>query len=89
VRVRHLPRMVLAGLSRLSLAWTRATGHRLGPEISPGKVRELYHRDWVCRHNLLDQTTPWRADLQIRGRVRAHPRMVSPQWMVAAWPRCG
>jgi nucleoside-diphosphate-sugar epimerase len=64
VQVRHLPRMVLAGLSRLSLAWTRATGHRLGPEISPGKVRELYHRDWVCRNNLLDQTTPWRADLR-------------------------
>jgi hypothetical protein len=54
---------VLAGLARLSLVWTRATGHRLGPEISPGKVRELYHRDWVCRHNLLDQTTPWRADV--------------------------
>ncbi|MFW6077661.1 MAG: NAD-dependent epimerase/dehydratase family protein, partial [Hyphomicrobiales bacterium] len=62
-RVRYLPRPVLAAVARLSETWTRFTGQRLGPPLSPGKVRELYHRDWVCRHQLLDETTGWRAEV--------------------------
>jgi nucleoside-diphosphate-sugar epimerase len=63
-RVRHLPRLALLAASHLSVGWTRLTGRRLGPVLSPGKVRELYQRDWVCRHNLLDDTAPWRAQLR-------------------------
>lgn len=29
------------------------------PEVTPGKVRELYHPDWVCRHNLLQEQSRW------------------------------
>ena len=60
-RVRYLPRFLLATAARLSQGWTSLTGHRLGPPISPGKVRELYHRDWVCRHQLLDESAAWKA----------------------------
>lgn len=58
-RVFYLPRAALGAVARLSQGWTRLTGQRLGPALSPGKVRELYHRDWVCRHKLLDEATPW------------------------------
>lgn len=71
-RVRYLPRLLLDAVSRLSQGWTSLTGHRAGPPISPGKVRELYHRDWVCRHNLLDESLAWRADVVFEeGLVRA------------------
>jgi nucleoside-diphosphate-sugar epimerase len=70
-RIRYLPRAMLAAVARLSEAWTRLTGRRLGPPLSPGKVRELYHRDWVCRHQLLDEVTGWRAEVTFEdGLVR-------------------
>jgi len=62
-QVRYLPHLMLAAIARLSQGWTRLTGQRLGPPISPDKVRELYHRDWVCRHKLLDETTGWSAEV--------------------------
>lgn len=30
------------------------------PILTSGKVAELYHADWVCRHNLLETLTVWR-----------------------------
>ncbi len=30
------------------------------PRISPGKVRELYHDDWVCHENVLARHIDWR-----------------------------
>jgi len=45
----------LAGVVELALA-KRA---RRAPEVTPGKVRELYHPDWVCRHNLLQEHSAW------------------------------
>jgi nucleoside-diphosphate-sugar epimerase len=62
-RVFYLPRMMLDAVSRLSENWMRLTGRRLGPPLSPGKVRELYHRDWVCRTGLLDEATAWSAEV--------------------------
>ena len=63
-RVHYLPRLMLASVARLSQTWTRLSGRQIGPPLSPGKVRELYHRDWVCRHGLLDEATDWRADVR-------------------------
>jgi nucleoside-diphosphate-sugar epimerase len=70
-RVRYLPRAMLAAVAHLSQAWVRLGGRQIGPPLSPGKVRELYHRDWVCRHGLLDAATDWRADMSFEdGFVR-------------------
>ena len=60
-RVHYLPRVVVGAVSHLAQGWTRATGRRLGTPLSPGKVRELYHRDWVCRNGPLDEETGWSA----------------------------
>jgi nucleoside-diphosphate-sugar epimerase len=61
--VHYLPRIMLAAVAHLSQTWVRLGGRQIGPPLSPGKVRELYHRDWVCRHGLLDAATDWRADV--------------------------
>lgn len=53
-----LPRPLLAGLAPLAVAAGRVAGHV--PMLTPGKVRELYHEDWVCRNALLDDETAWR-----------------------------
>jgi nucleoside-diphosphate-sugar epimerase len=50
------PVMRLTALANQSLS--RITGHV--PTISLGKVRELYHDDWVCRDNPLTGLTQWR-----------------------------
>lgn len=49
------PVVKLAGVIEVALA-RRANRT---PEVTPGKVSELYHPDWVCRHNLLQEHTDW------------------------------
>lgn len=63
-RVHYLPRLMLDTVAHLSQTWVRLGGRQLGPPLSPGKVRELYHRDWVCRQELLDEATDWRATVR-------------------------
>jgi nucleoside-diphosphate-sugar epimerase len=53
-----LPRSVMRAAAVATQSLSRITGHV--PRISPGKVRELYHDDWVCRDNPLTRLTPWR-----------------------------
>lgn len=52
-----LPRSV----ARLAGAVEAALARRANrtPEVTPDKVRELYHPDWVCRHNLLQERSTW------------------------------
>ncbi len=52
------PQPVLAGYAGLSSAIARATGR--APMITPGKIREFFHSDWVARENLLSAATGWR-----------------------------
>ncbi|WP_342641218.1 NAD-dependent epimerase/dehydratase family protein [Rhodoligotrophos ferricapiens] len=52
-----LPRMVMAAAAAASMLWSRLSGKP--PMLSPGKVAELYHPDWVCRTNRLSDLTGW------------------------------
>jgi hypothetical protein len=88
-RVHYLPRIMLAAVAHLSQTWVRLGGRQIGPPLSPGKVRELYHRDWVCRHGLLDAATGLARRRELRGRFRAHACLVSPKRMVAGGRRRG
>lgn len=62
VRAVFLPRPLAAGLARAAAAAARLTGGE--PMLSPGKIAELYHPDWVCRGPSLATMTPWRARIQ-------------------------
>jgi nucleoside-diphosphate-sugar epimerase len=48
---------LLRGVSRVSLAWARLT--RSAPMLTPGKVRELTHTDWVCDNGPFTDATGW------------------------------
>jgi nucleoside-diphosphate-sugar epimerase len=83
-RIHYLPRLMLAPVAHLSQTWTRLGGPPVGPPLSPGKVRELYHRDWVCRHGLLDGTTDWRAEVSFdEGFVRTLAWYRQKGWLPA------
>jgi hypothetical protein len=41
------------------------------PAITTGKVAELYHRDWVCKTNLVEAATDWSARSDFRSGFSA------------------
>ncbi len=59
---------VPAGAMRIIAAGNSAVSWIAGrtPVLTPDKVREICHADWVCRNDLLDRLTPWRAEVDIR-----------------------
>lgn len=57
VRVVSVPAPVLSAGSAISLAASRAAGRRA--MLSPGKARELLHRDWVCDNLDLEHCLGW------------------------------
>jgi nucleoside-diphosphate-sugar epimerase len=63
-RVIRVPRAVPHGLGLLNLLLARLPGYV--PMLTPGKVRELYHGDWVCDSSPLIARTSWRPALPLR-----------------------
>lgn len=59
IRPLLMPRWLLWAPSVLSQAWARLFGKL--PLITPGKLRELYHDDWVCRSDLPSCMGGWQA----------------------------
>lgn len=59
IRPLLMPRWLLWVPAVLSQAWTRLFGKL--PLITPGKLRELYHDDWVCRSDLPGCMGGWQA----------------------------
>ncbi|BCO31249.1 short-chain dehydrogenase [Thiohalobacter sp. COW1] len=59
-----VPGMLLRGLAGLNLA--AATLLRYQPMLTPGKVRELRHPDWVCDNTALTRDTGWRPAIRLR-----------------------
>ena len=57
VRIR-VPRLLLAGLGTANAGYHRLAGTR--PMLTPGKVREILHLDWVCHDSRLTAATAWR-----------------------------
>ncbi|NNE24165.1 MAG: NAD-dependent epimerase/dehydratase family protein [Rhizobiales bacterium] len=58
VSVHHLPKPVMVALAHCASAFARVAGKPA--LVTPGKVRELYHPDWVARHDLLTGICGWR-----------------------------
>lgn len=53
-----VPRAVMGAAAIIDERLARITGR--APRLTPGKVRELFHEDWVCRDNPLVRHTDWR-----------------------------
>jgi nucleoside-diphosphate-sugar epimerase len=51
--VTFLPRATLLPIAAVASLASRSFGRI--PRLTPGKVREFYHPDWVCRSNLFDR----------------------------------
>lgn len=59
----RIPRLFMHLTAQANVARCRLGGGT--PMITPGKVRELYHPDWVCRENPLAERTDWRPRVMI------------------------
>ena len=68
VRCVPVPEAALWLAGSLAALAARVTG-RPG-RLSPGKVRELCHIDWVCRDNPVADLTPWRPEMGIEPGFR-------------------
>ncbi len=52
-----LPQTLVWGAAYLAQFWGMISGR--AQILSPGKAAELYHEDWVCHGNLLEETLDW------------------------------
>ena len=60
-----IPRVVMNMVALANQAICGIT--RSTPGITRGKVREIYHGDWVCRENDLTRCTNWRPNMSVYG----------------------
>jgi 2-alkyl-3-oxoalkanoate reductase len=63
VRILRVPMAIPYGLGLLNLVLARV-GYT--PMLTPGKVRELYHSDWVCDSRPIVARTGWRPTVPLR-----------------------
>ncbi len=68
VRRLDVPRGVLAGVGALNLWLGRALGR--APMLSSGKVRELFHMDWVCHTQGIRETLRWQPEVRFAEGLR-------------------
>ena len=64
VRIVRVPMAVPYGLGMLNQALARLPGFT--PMLTPGKVREFYHSDWVCDPGPIMARTGWRPAVPLR-----------------------
>jgi nucleoside-diphosphate-sugar epimerase len=69
VRPLALPRPVLAAAAWVGSGALRLMGR--APMLSPGKVRELYHPDWVCNNALFTARTGWQPRIALAAGLAA------------------
>lgn len=68
VRRIKVPKPLLSTLAGFNLAIARLGGYR--PMLTPGKVRELCHPDWVCDHLEFTSSTGWQPQVTLAEGLR-------------------
>ncbi len=68
VRRIHMPVSVLRLLARLNLAVSLVFGY--APMLTPGKVRELRHPNWVCDNTAFTRATGWKPRVSLEAGLR-------------------
>lgn len=63
-RIVRIPRAIAYGVGLLNRALGWLPGYT--PMLTPGKVRELYHSDWVCDPRAILARTIWRPEVPLR-----------------------
>ncbi len=63
-RMVRIPRPLLLGVAYINTLAGLVSGR--APVLSPGKVREICHPNWVCRNNRLAEQTNWRPRLSLK-----------------------
>lgn len=68
VRPLRVPPVLLRCAGRINLRWSAGRGRM--PMLTPGKVRELTHPDWVCDDGPLRATTGWCPQVRLEAGMR-------------------
>jgi nucleoside-diphosphate-sugar epimerase len=63
-----VPPRLLGGLSRLNVLGARILGGT--PMLTPGKVREIFHPEWICDNTALADATGWRPRIRLDEGLR-------------------
>lgn len=69
VRPLRIPRPVLSAAAFLASETQRLLGR--APMLTPGKVRELFHPEWVCGHTEFTARTGWQPRVSLAAGLRA------------------
>jgi nucleoside-diphosphate-sugar epimerase len=64
----RVPVVLLKVLAALNVAAARALGYQ--PMLTPGKIRELRHPNWVCDSSALTRATGWRPKVPLEAGLR-------------------
>jgi nucleoside-diphosphate-sugar epimerase len=68
VRNVRVPLAVLKTVSSLNLSAARIFGY--APMLTPGKLRELRHPDWVCDNTAFSRKTGWEPRVMLEEGLR-------------------
>ena len=67
-----IPRSLLQIIAKANSGLARLIGYR--PMLTPGKVREFFHPDWVCDNTAISEATDWRPQVSFsEGMQRLFP----------------
>jgi len=64
VRLVKLPTLLLDGFATVNLALARLLGY--APMLTPAKLRELRHRDWVVSNDKLQTQIDWQPRINLQ-----------------------
>ena len=68
ITVIRIPLPLLSGMAVLNTAFSRLVG-RL-PMLTPGKIRELTHPDWVCDNGAVNRAINWNPTITLRDAMQ-------------------
>jgi nucleoside-diphosphate-sugar epimerase len=68
VRNVRIPLAVLKTVASLNIGAARIFGY--APNLTPGKIRELRHPDWVCDNSAITRKTGWEPRVTLEEGLR-------------------
>jgi nucleoside-diphosphate-sugar epimerase len=63
-----IPRLLMQTVGRVNLFWSGIVGYK--PMLTPGKVREIFHPDWVCDNTSITAAIGWQPEVLFEEGLR-------------------